>query len=92
MAKKEMIPSEKSQITRDAFPASKKVYVQGTIHKDVKVAMREIELTESKPMFTGGTFVKDENAPVTVYDTSGPYTDPNIDIDVKVGIPKIREK
>ena len=70
MAKKEIIPSEASQITRDAFPASKKVYVNGTIHPEIKVAMREIELTESKPMFKDGEFSKDENPPVTVYDTS----------------------
>ena len=92
MAKTEIIPSEKSQITRDPFPASKKVYVQGNIHPDVKVAMREISLTESKPMFTDGEFKKDENPPITVYDTSGPYTDPNIEIDVRKGIPKLREQ
>ena len=92
MAKKEIIPSEASQITRDAFPASKKVYVNGTIHPEIKVAMREIELTESKPMFKDGEFSKDENPPVTVYDTSGPYTDPSIEIDVKEGIPRIREQ
>ena len=92
MAKKEIIPSEKSLITRDPFPASKKVYVQGQIHPDVRVAMREISLTDSKPMFTNGEFVKDENPPVTVYDTSGPYTDPDIEIDVKKGVPKLREQ
>jgi len=89
MPKKEITPSEKSLITRDPFPASKKVYVQGSIYEDVKVAMREIELTGSKPMFT--EFKKDENPPVTVYDTSGPYTDPNVEIDVKQGIPRLRE-
>lgn len=92
MAKKEIIPSDKSQITRNPFPASKKVYVKGQIHPDIQVAMREISLTESKPMFTDGEFVKDENPPVTVYDTSGPYTDPNVEIDVKKGIPKLREQ
>ena len=91
MAKKESIPSTSSQITRDPFPASKKVYVQGTIHEDVKVAMREITQTESKPIFTGGEFKKDENPPITVYDTSGPYTDPDVDIDIRKGLPKLRQ-
>ena len=91
MGKKEIVPSKKSRITRDSFPSSRKVYVKGTIHKDVNVSMREIELSESKPMFKGGAFVKDKNQPVTVYDSSGPYTDPNIYIDIKVGIPKLRE-
>ena len=54
--------------------------------------MREIELTDSQPMFTDGEFKKDHNPPVPVYDTSGPYTDPNIEIDVKKGIPKLREE
>ena len=88
--KKEIIPSEHT-ITREPFPSSKKVYVPGKIH-DIKVAMREIELTESKPVFMGGEFKKDNNAPVTVYDTSGPYTDPNIEIDVRKGIPQLRQE
>lgn len=88
--KKESIPSEKS-ITRDPFPASKKIYVEGQ-QTGVKVAMREIELTESKPVFEGGEFKKDENPSVTVYDTSGPYTDSNVDIDVRKGLPKLREQ
>lgn len=92
MAKKEIIPSEASKITRDPFPASKKIYVQGNIHKDVKVAMREISLTPSKALFSKNPDEEVQNDPVTVYDTSGPYTDPNIEIDVKKGIPKIRQQ
>lgn len=92
MAKKENIPTEKSKITRDEFPASKKIYVEGSIHKDIRVAMREITQTSSPSTFTDGKFEKAENPSVTVYDTSGPYTDPNIDIDVRKGIPKIREE
>ena len=92
MAKKETIPSEQSKITRDPFPASRKVYANGTIHSDVHVGMREISLTDSKPMFVDGEFKKLSNPPITVYDTSGPYTDPEINIDVKVGIPRLREQ
>jgi phosphomethylpyrimidine synthase len=88
--KKESLPSEKS-ISRTPFPASKKVYVEGTL-PGVKVAMREIELTDSQPVFNEGTFQKDNNEPVTVYDTSGPYTDPNVEIDVKKGLPKLRQQ
>lgn len=92
MAKKETIPSEQSKITRDPFPASRKVYANGTIHSDVHVGMREISLTDSKPMFVDGEFKKLSNPPITVYDTSGPYTDPEVNIDVKVGIPRLREQ
>ena len=69
-------------VTRDPFPNSQKIYVKGELHKDINVAMREI--------------VVDENGkyPTTyaTYDTSGAYTDPNITIDIKKGLPKIREK
>lgn len=92
MAKKEIIPTVKSQITRTPFPASKKVYVNGKIHPYVKVAMREIKLTESQPVFTDGEFKKGSNDSVRVYDTSGPYTDPNIDIDIKKGLPELRKR
>jgi len=83
--KVEKLPSE-STITTSPFPASKKVYVQGEIH-DIKVAMREITLTDTK--FNGKNI---PNEAVTVYDTSGPFTDADLKIDVKNGIPKIREQ
>ncbi len=92
MAKKEYIPSSTSNITRDSFPNSEKIYVKGEIHKDIKVAMREISLADSGAMFAEGTFSKKENAPVTIYDTSGPYTDSAIEIDVRKGIPSIRKQ
>ncbi|MEZ4936657.1 MAG: phosphomethylpyrimidine synthase ThiC [Crocinitomicaceae bacterium] len=88
--KKDKIPSQ-SVITREVMPASRKIYVQGS-REDIQVPMREITLTESKSMFTEGEFKKGENPPLYVYDTSGPYTDPNIDIDVKKGLPKVRQK
>lgn len=88
--KKETLPTSKS-ITRDPFPNSKKIYVEGKIH-NIKVAMREIELTESKPVFAEGEFKKESNDPVTVYDTSGPYTDLNVEIDVEKGLPRPREQ
>ena len=83
--KKEKIPT-KSAITRDPFPNSKKVHVDGKIH-DIKVAMREVETED---------FLSDapdaEKFSITLYDTSGPYTDPDVDIDVHKGLPPLREK
>ncbi|MDX8361832.1 phosphomethylpyrimidine synthase ThiC [Cytobacillus sp. IB215316] len=67
------------------FPCSKKVYVQGD-QADVKVPMREIELQH-----TSGTFGEEENEPVRVYDTSGPYTDIAYDVDIRRGLPKLRD-
>lgn len=86
--KKETLPTQET-ITRTPFPSSKKIYVPGKIH-NIQVAMREISLTDSKAIFSEGNFAKNENPPVTVYDTSGPYTDPNIEIDVKKGLPRLR--
>ena len=83
--KKDRIPSAQS-ITRDPFPAAKKVYVKGQIH-DISVPMREIALHDTVDRLTGK---REPNPPVTIYDTSGPYTDPQVEIDVRKGLPKLR--
>lgn len=75
------------KITRSPFPNSKKIYVEGKIHP-INVAMREIHLSPTK--LTNGTL--EENPPVTIYDTSGPYTDENSEIDILKGLPRIREQ
>ena len=74
-------------ITRSPFPNSKKIYVEGTVHP-VKVAMREIQLSPTK--LSNGTL--ESNPPVTVYDTSGPYTDESSEINILKGLPRIREQ
>ncbi|RZS99603.1 phosphomethylpyrimidine synthase ThiC [Aquimarina brevivitae] len=86
--RKDSIPN-KEVITTKPFPNSKKIYVQGEIHKDINVAMREITLSDTVDSFSGK---KTPNQPVTVYDTSGPYTDPHKEIDVHQGIERIREQ
>ncbi|MBK1441290.1 phosphomethylpyrimidine synthase ThiC [Parapedobacter sp. ISTM3] len=85
--KTEKLPNE-TTITRTPFPQSKKIYVSGTLH-DVRVPMREISLSKTTDRFRNEV---EDNPPVTVYDTSGPYTDPNVDIDVRLGLPRIRER
>lgn len=75
-------------ITTSPFPSSKKIYVKGQLH-EIKVAMREVILSDTK--IHNGFGLTAANAPVTVYDTSGPYTDVNANIDVKEGLPKLRE-
>ncbi|KMQ65953.1 thiamine biosynthesis protein ThiC [Chryseobacterium sp. FH2] len=74
-------------ITRSPFPNSKKIYVKGKIHP-INVAMREIQLSPTR--LTNGTL--EDNPPVTIYDTSGPYTDENSEIDIEKGLPRIREQ
>ncbi len=85
--KTEKLPSEKS-ITTTPFPGSKKIYVKGKLH-NISVAMREIEVSIGVASKNGKEIKKEKLA---VYDTSGPYTDPNIFIDVKKGLAPIREK
>lgn len=76
-------------ITRKPFPKSEKIYVTGTIHKDIKVPMRKIELSTTVNKLFG---TAKANAPVLVYDTSGPYTDPSADIDLLEGLKPIRQQ
>nr|WP_105253743.1 phosphomethylpyrimidine synthase ThiC [Pseudoalteromonas sp. T1lg75] len=77
-------------LTGQPFPNSQKVYVEGTL-PGVRVGMREIALSDS---FVGGTEdnpIYEKNAPIRVYDTSGPYTDPDFELNVRKGLPKFRQ-
>ncbi|MDP9959025.1 phosphomethylpyrimidine synthase ThiC [Chryseobacterium lathyri] len=74
-------------ITCSPFPNARKIYVEGKIHP-INVAMREIHLSPTK--LSNGTL--EDNPPVTIYDTSGPYTDENASIDITKGLPRIREQ
>ncbi len=77
--------AELSTAVTKPFPNSKKIYVQGS-RADVRVAMREIEQSDT-PTNSG----VEKNPPITVYDTSGPYTDPNAQIDLTKGLLPHRE-
>ena len=75
-------------ITRDPFPNSRKIYAMGEIHPDIRVAMREIACS---PTVSSKDDVPDEKNPsIFVYDTSGPYTDPKVEIDVRKGLYPLR--
>ncbi len=69
----------------ESFPASKKIFVEGS-RPDIQVPMREIALHDTPK--SDGTF--EPNPPLTVYDTSGAYTDPDANIDLHAGLEKIR--
>ncbi len=72
----------------DRLPNSKKIYVSGTIHPDVRVPFREIELSPTKT-FDGRM---EANEPVRVYDCSGPWGDPNFTGNSDEGLPALRAK
>ncbi|MFW7190227.1 phosphomethylpyrimidine synthase ThiC [Lysinibacillus sp. BNK-21] len=76
--------SEKNITIISGFEGSKKVYVEGS-RPDILVPMREIALSP-----TTGSFGNEENAPIRVYDTSGPYTDPAYQVDITKGLPALR--
>lgn len=74
--------------SQDQLPNSKRVYVNGTIHPNIRVAIREISQSPTKSL-SGDV---EDNAPVRVYDTSGPWGDPDFDGDVAKGLPALRDK
>jgi len=86
------IPEEFAQRARELaeevtrpFPNATRVYVPGS-RSDIRVPMREIHQSPTKAL-TGNL----ENPPVTIYDTSGPYTDPSTRIDLRTGLAALRE-
>ena len=77
--------------TRIKYPSSEKVYTQGTLHPEIKVAMRQVTLTPTVTKDADGQKLFSENRPVMIYDTSGPYSDPTCETDLKKGLPRLRE-
>jgi phosphomethylpyrimidine synthase len=69
---------------REAFPASRKIHVVGS-RADIRVPMREVSLTPTRT--SAGT---EANPPMYLYDTTGPYSDPAVEIDLARGLPPLR--
>lgn len=73
-----------------SYPGSEKVYLRGQIYPKLRVGMRKVNLTPTVEMKNGQQQVT-ENPSVYIYDTSGAYSDPNVEIDLDKGLPAIRE-
>ena len=73
-----------SEAVTRPIPGSRKIHVQGS-RADLNVPMREVEQAQTPTLFGGET-----NPPITVYDTSGPYTDPDYTVDLAAGLPALR--
>ena len=87
------VTDEKVVISTDPIsPNSKKVYVQGTLHPAIQVPFREITLSSTVTGNGNGNGTRSENdeSSILVYDTSGPYTDPKANIDIREGLNPIR--
>ena len=74
---------------KNSYPGSEKIYVSGKLY-DIRVGMRKVNLTDTVKIIDGKRIVR-HNDPVYVYDTSGVYTDPKIEIDLEKGLPRLRE-
>ncbi|KXI22775.1 phosphomethylpyrimidine synthase ThiC [Photobacterium sanguinicancri] len=77
-------------LTAQPYPNSQKVYIEGS-RSDIQVPMREIALADSLVGGTKDQPILEPNEAIRVYDTSGFYTDPEQDIDIYAGLPKVRE-
>jgi len=73
------------------FPRSQKVYLPGKLYPNIRVAMRKVEQVPSVS-FEGEEKIATPNPEVYVYDTSGPFSDPSMSIDLKKGLPRLREE
>ncbi|NOR52139.1 MAG: phosphomethylpyrimidine synthase ThiC, partial [Gammaproteobacteria bacterium] len=73
-----------SEAVTQPFPQSKKIYIEGS-RPDIRVPMREISMSD-----THTTDIPEPNLPITVYDTSGPFGDPDVTVDLMKGMPDIR--
>ncbi|MGO3058488.1 MAG: phosphomethylpyrimidine synthase ThiC, partial [Halomonas sp.] len=87
MAKTTHFLAETAEVDAAAItplPGSRKMYLEGS-RPDIRVPFREITLSPTKT-----TGIDEENPPLLVYDTSGPYTDPAAQIDLRQGLPELR--
>ena len=81
----------KQPSAKELFANSEKVYMPGIIHPNIRVGMRRVKLAPTVAVVDGKN-VKQDNAPVYIYDTSGVFSDPKKEIDLKKGIDRIREE
>jgi len=79
----EAVTAKKASI--QPFAASEKIYVQGS-SPDIRVPLRKVSQSD-----TPASFGAEKNPPLYIYDTSGPYTDPGVSIDLRLGLPALRE-
>lgn len=75
---------------KKAYAHAEKAYMQGTLFPYIKVGMQKVNLTPTVNIVNGEKMTTPNN-PVYIYDTSGPFSDPDIEIDLKKGLPRMRE-
>lgn len=75
-----------------AYAKREKAYMTGKLFPSVRVGMTKVNLTPTVTKDKNGVPHTEPNAPVYIYDTSGPFSDPAIEVDLKKGLPRIREQ
>ncbi|MBQ7824566.1 MAG: phosphomethylpyrimidine synthase ThiC [Bacteroidaceae bacterium] len=78
------------KVIKNSYPGSEKIYIPGKIY-DIRVGMRKVKLTDTVKIVDGKR-VATPNGHIYIYDTSGSYTDPNIEVDLAKGLPRLREE
>ena len=81
----------KKGIEKTSSPNSEKVYIKGTLHPEISVGMRKVKLMPTVEVVNGEKVIH-ENAPVYVYDTSGAFSDPAVEVNLEKGLPRLREE
>ncbi|HEY1232339.1 MAG TPA: phosphomethylpyrimidine synthase ThiC [Candidatus Binatia bacterium] len=77
-------------ISTDPLPSSHKIYIESQLRPDVRVAMRAVHLSGAEKGHNGNGHHGERHTPLTVYDTSGPYTDPNVQTEIRRGLRDLR--
>ena len=77
---------------KKAYAQREKAYMQGKLFPQIKIGMTKVNLTPTVVKDERGIPHTEPNAPVYIYDTSGPYSDPNYQVDLKKGLPRMREQ
>lgn len=80
-----------NKLTTTKYPNSTKVYMGGKLYPNIQVGMRKVKLADTVKVIDGKR-VATPNGEVYIYDTSGAFTDPNVEIDLKKGLPRLREE
>ena len=77
---------------KKAYAQREKYYMCGKLFPQIRVGMTKVNLTPTVTKDAEGKTHVEKNAPVLIYDTSGPFSDPKIEVDLKKGLPRMREE
>ncbi|UCF69563.1 MAG: phosphomethylpyrimidine synthase ThiC, partial [Acidobacteriota bacterium] len=88
-SRRELFDNAEQTLTRGPLPGSRKIYVEGS-HPSIRVPMREVTLAPTRARAAEGSTEETLNPAVCLYDTSGPYTDLDVEVDVRRGLAPLR--